>query len=159
MEKRIASRMSLGNWSPVRSLCLCSRFSHFRIVCERSFILVAFGGDKIWRLSSKLLPAASGSYKAAVFAIVPELVPVQLHEQPPELLLQFLRSRSVATTDPSRSSRQSRVGDLSRRSAASGFCILYRLFSSCVHHTNEVPCQVRPGSPTRAGLLPEMVWH
>ena len=35
------------------------------IVCERSSISVAFGGDKIWRLSSKLLPAAGGSHKAA----------------------------------------------------------------------------------------------
>ena len=35
------------------------------MVCERSSILAAFGGDKICLLSSRLLPAANGSHKAA----------------------------------------------------------------------------------------------
>ena len=35
------------------------------MVCERSSILADFGGDKICLLSSRLLPAANGSYKAA----------------------------------------------------------------------------------------------
>ena len=64
MERRIASRMSLGNWSPVRSRCRCSRFSQACMVCERSSILATFGSDKICLLSSRLLPAANGSYKA-----------------------------------------------------------------------------------------------
>ena len=62
-----------------------------------------------------------GHTKQPVFAIVPDLVPVQLHGQPPELLLQSLRSRNVAILDPSRSLLQSHVGDLSRRSAVSCF--------------------------------------
>ena len=65
MESRLASRMSFGNWSPMRSRCRCSRFSQARMACERSSSLAAFGGDKICLLSSKLLPAANGSYKAA----------------------------------------------------------------------------------------------
>ena len=112
--------MSLGIWSPVRSQCPCSRFSQARIVCERSFILVAFG-TRFGGCHPSFFQLLVGHTKPPVFAIVPDLVPVQLHEQPPELLLQFLKSRSVAyaTLDPSRSSRQSRVGDLSRRSAVS----------------------------------------
>ena len=35
------------------------------MVCERSSIWAAFGGDKICLLSSRLLPATNGSYKAA----------------------------------------------------------------------------------------------
>ena len=62
-----------------------------------------------------------GHTKQPVFANVPSLVPVQHHEQPPEPLTQSLRSRSVATLDPFRSSRQIHVGDVSRRSAVSGF--------------------------------------
>ena len=65
MERRIASRMSFDNWSPVRSRCCCSRFSHAWMACERSSLLAVFGGDKICLLSSKLLPAASESYRAA----------------------------------------------------------------------------------------------
>ena len=65
MEMRIASRMSLGNWSPVRSRCRCSQFSHAWMLCTRSSIWAASGGDKICLLSSKLLPAANGSYRAA----------------------------------------------------------------------------------------------
>ena len=34
-------------------------------MCERSSILTTFGGDRIYRLSSRLLPAAKGSYRAA----------------------------------------------------------------------------------------------
>ena len=34
-------------------------------MCERSSILTTFGGDRICRLSSRLLPAANGSYRAA----------------------------------------------------------------------------------------------
>ena len=59
--------------------------------------------------------------KQPVFAIVPALVPVQLHGQPPELLIQSLRSRNVAILDPSRSSLQSHVGDMSQRSDLSCF--------------------------------------
>ena len=59
--------------------------------------------------------------RQSVFAIVPDLVPVQLHGQPPELLLQSFRLKNVAIIDPSRSSLQSHVEDLSRRSAVSCF--------------------------------------
>ena len=100
-----------------------------------------------------------GHTKQPIFAIVPNLVPVQLHGQPPELLLQFLRSRNVAILDPSRSSLQSHVGDLSRRSADSCFLILHRLFQHCRYYADKVLCQVRPGSPTRDVLLPEPIWH
>ena len=64
-ERRITSRMSFGNWSPVRSQCRCSRFSQDWMACERSPFWVTVGGDKICLLSSKLPPAAKGSYKAA----------------------------------------------------------------------------------------------
>ena len=36
MERRIAKRMSLGNWSPVRSRCRRSRFFQVWMTCERS---------------------------------------------------------------------------------------------------------------------------
>ena len=65
MEKIIASRMSLGNWSPVRSRWRCSKIHQAWMVCGRSSMLAAFGGDKISLLSSRLLPAANGSYRAA----------------------------------------------------------------------------------------------
>ena len=39
------------------------------------------------------------------------------------------------------------------------FCILYGLFQCWMHSTNEVPCQVRPGSPNRVDFLSELVWH
>ena len=51
MERRIASRISFGSWYPVRFWCRCSRFHQARMVSEKSSILVAFGGDRIWRLS------------------------------------------------------------------------------------------------------------
>ena len=38
-------------------------------------------------------------------------------------------------------------------------CMLHYLFQQCTYHTSRVPCQVRPGSPTRAALLPELIWH
>ena len=121
-EKNSKSHVFWSEWSPVRSRCRCSMFSQAWMACERSSICAAFSGDKICLLSSRLLPAANGSHtKQPVFAIVPDLVPVQLHGQPPELLLQSLRLRNVAILDPSRSSRQSPVGDVSRRSAVSGF--------------------------------------
>ena len=65
MERRIANRMSSGTWSPVRSRCRCSIFSQAWIVCERSYVLATFGGDRVCQLSSRLLPAAKGSYRAA----------------------------------------------------------------------------------------------
>ena len=65
MERRTASRMSLGNWSSVRSRWRCSRFSQAWMVRESSSMLAAFVGDKICLQSSRLLPAANGSYRAA----------------------------------------------------------------------------------------------
>ena len=64
-----------------------------------------------------------GHTKQQVFATTPSLVLVQLHERPPELLLQSLKSRNVSTLG-----LQSHVGDLSRRSAVP--CLLH--FSSPV---------------------------
>ena len=113
-----ASRMSLGNWSPVRfpvsffevfpRLELCARGHPF----WKLSVETRFGGGH--RNFFQLLV---GHTKLPVFAIVPDLVPVQLHVQPRQPLLQSLRSRSVATLDPVRSSR----ADVSRRSAVSGF--------------------------------------
>ena len=67
IERRRASRMSSGNWSPVRYRWRCSKISQAWMVCARSSILAAFGGDKICLLSSRLLPAANGSQRAANF--------------------------------------------------------------------------------------------
>ena len=64
-ERIMVSRMSFGNWSPVRPRWPCSKISQAWMVCARSSIWAAFGGDKICLLSSRLLPAADGSLRAA----------------------------------------------------------------------------------------------
>ena len=123
MERRIACRMPLGSWSPERSLCLCSRFfSSLRRVRE----VVHLGN--FWRRQN--LPAVvqtSSSCKRGhtaqlVFVIVPDLIPVQLHELLPELLLQSWKLRDVATLGQSLSSHRA-LEDSTRRSAA--FCFLH----------------------------------
>ena len=65
MERSFASRISLGSWTTVRSRCLFSKFPQAWRTCERSPMLVTLGGDKLCLLSSKLRPAANGSYRAA----------------------------------------------------------------------------------------------
>ena len=125
VERRIASRMSSGNWSPVRSRCRRSRFSQVWMACERSSVLALFGGDKICLLSSHSFQLLMRHAKQLVFTIVPDLFPVQLHRQPPVLLVHSYRSRNV---DPSRPPLQSHVGGLLRRSAVS--CFLHSIFAS-----------------------------
>ena len=124
-------------------------------------VVFFFGCNFWWRQD---LPAVvqnffqllMGHAKQLVFAIGPDLVPVQLHEQLPEPLLQSLRSRNVATLGPSLSSRQSLFADLKRRSAASSFLHSSSLVSAMYapHHRSPLPC-----SPTRAALLPKLIWH
>ena len=104
MEGRIASRMSLGTDLQCVLGGVVPRFHQAWMVCERSSILAAFGGDKICLLSSTLIPAAEGSYKTARSATVPNLVLVQLLGQFLELLLPSSRSRNVAILGPSHSS-------------------------------------------------------
>ena len=86
---------------------------------------VVYFGKFRWRQDVsavvQTLSSFVGHTKQPVLAIVPNLVLFQLHGQPPELLIQSLRSRNVAILGPSRSSLQSHVGDLSRRSAVSCF--------------------------------------
>ena len=80
-------------------------------------------GRLFWRLSvetrfaccrpdSSQLPM--GHTEQPVFAIVPNLVLVQLLGQPPELLLRSLRSRNVEILDTSRSSHRIHVEDASQ---------------------------------------------
>ena len=37
--------------------------------------------------------------------------------------------------------------------------LFHRLFEHCMHHAKKVPCQIRPGSPTRDGLHPQPLGH
>ena len=113
--------MSSGNWYPGRSRCRCSRFSHAWMACGRSSLQTAFGGDK------DLSAVVQNSFQLPMVVQSTQSSP-SFQRQPPELLLQSLRSRNVALLDPSRSSLQIRVGDLSWRSAVS--CFLH--FSSPV---------------------------
>ena len=101
----------------MRCRCRYSRFSQAWMVCERPSILAAFGGDKICRLSSKLLPAANGSFKAATLLHCSTWFLFSSTDN----LQSFSFSPNVAILDPSRSSLQSHVEDLSRRSAVSCF--------------------------------------
>ena len=122
MERRTASRMSLGNWSPLCSRCRCPGFPKLGW-CARDRLFRQLSVETRFACCrpnySQLL---MGHTKQPVFAFA---LLVQLHGQPPELLLQSLRSRNVATLDPSRSSHQSlqiRYGD--RQLPA--LCILHR---------------------------------
>ena len=119
VERGIANRVSLGNWFPVRSRCRCSRFSQAWIVCERSSILTTFGGDRICRLSSRLIPAAKGSYRAASRRHCSRpgsrSAPRTVSRASPSVL----EIRSVVVLGPSRSSLQSRVVGLYQRSVFS----------------------------------------
>ena len=85
---------------------------------------------------------------------VPGLVPVQLHEQPSpwgqevlQLLIRLVRHAQI------------NVGDVSKRSAVYGFLPSSSLvLELCAPHQRS-PLPNTIGSPTRAGLLPEPVWH
>ena len=111
IERRIASRMSLGNSHQCVSLCRCSKISQAWMVRESSSIWAAFGGDKICLLSSRLLQAANGSWRAVI----------QLLGQFLDLLLPSSRSRNVAILGPSHSSHRIHAERVSQRSVASGF--------------------------------------
>ena len=124
------------------------------MACERSSILEAFGGDKKTPSSCQWIIQSSQSSP-----LFQDLVPVQLQGQPPEVLLQCSRLRHVAILHPSRSSLQSNVEDLSRRSAVSCFLRSSSPVSALYVLRDEVSCQVRPGSPTWAVLLSEPIWH
>ena len=103
MESRVASRVSLGSWSPARSRDV-QDFPRFGW-CVR--------GRLFWQLSvetrfaccrpdSSRLPM--DHTEQPIFAIVPNLVLVQLLGQFPELLIPSSRSRNVAILVPSHSS-------------------------------------------------------
>ena len=70
------------------------------------------------RLNFVQLPTSQTDQQ--VFAIVPGLIPVQLHELLPMLLLQSWKSRNVATLGPFHSTRH-RLQGSTRRLAASSF--------------------------------------
>ena len=94
------------------------------------------------------------------FAILRDLVPVQLHQILPELLPPSMKPRNVANSWSTHLSSRRRLGGSARKFAASFFfCMLHYLFQHRMHHTSRVPCQVRPASPTRTALLPEPIWH
>ena len=119
-KRRIASRMSLGNWSPVRSRWRCSKISQAWTVCAGSSIWAAFGGDKICLLSSRLSQLLTGHREQPIFAIVPNLVLIQLLGQFLELLLPSSRPGNVAILGPSHSSHRIHAEGVSQRSATSG---------------------------------------
>ena len=131
------------------------------MVCERSSVWAAFGGDKICLLSSRLLPAAKGSYRAANLRHCSKSGSrsVQLLGQFPELPLLSSRSRNVAifghlvcyvefVLEVCHSDRLHLI-----------LCGLHRLLQRYVHHADEVSRQIRPSSPAGAVLLFEPVGH
>ena len=143
----------------MRSRCRCPRFSQAWMVCERSSILATFGSDKICLLLSRLLPAANGSYKAASLCHCSKPGSRSAPRTTSRASSSVLRSRNVAILDPSRSSLQSHVGDLSRQSVAS--CSPHS--SSPVSALHAVRRRRPLPNTTRfsnsAILLPESIWH
>ena len=136
-ERRIASGMSLGNWSPVRSRCRRSKISQAWMVCEGSSFLAAFDGDKICLLSSRLLPAAGWSYRAATlrhcFSSSDNFQSFSFCAQDQEILqfLIHLVRPILFMLQVCHSDRLLMV-----------LCGLHRLLQRCVHYANEVPCKI-----------------
>ena len=87
---------------------------------------MASGGDKICLLSSNFGQLPMDHTAQLVFATTPDVIPVQLHKLLRGLLLQFWKSRNVATPSPFLSSHRSLEGS-TRRSAASCFSALNTL--------------------------------
>ena len=119
IERRIADRMSSGNWSPVRCRCRCSKISHAWMVCTSS-ISAAFGGDRICLLSSGLLPAADGSWRAANLPHCSKhgsrSAPRTISGASPSVL----EVKNIAILGPSHSSCRTHAKSVSRRLASSG---------------------------------------
>ena len=142
-ESRVASRMSLGNWSPVRSRWRCSIFSQAWMVCERSSIWAAFGGDKICPLSSRLLPAANGSHRAAN---------LRHCSKPGSRSAPRTTSRASPSVLEIKKCCNSQIHLVChvefvlkvchRDRLLLVLCGLHRLLQRCVHHADEVPCQI-----------------
>ena len=110
---------------------------------------------KICPLSSKLLSSCQWGHTAQqVFAIVPGLIPVQLHELLPVLLLHTWKLRNVATLGPFLLSHRS-LGGSTRRSAAS--CSLHSslpVSAECTRPAKSIATyeQVLQFFPNRSGI-------
>ena len=102
---------------------------------------MVFGGDKFACCRPNFTQLPMGHTAQLVFASVPDLIPVppRITSRASPSVLEIKRcsdpwSVSFVTTNHESSTR---------RSTASFFCILH-----------QVPCQARPGSPTRAASFP-----
>ena len=143
--------MSLGNWSPVRSRWRCSRLGW----CARGRQFRQLPAETRFACcrpdSSQLL---MGHREQPIFAIVPNLVLVQLLGQFLELLLPSSRSRNVAILV-----HFIRYTEFMLKVCYSDWlllvlCGLHGLLQRCVHHADEVSRQIRPSSPARALFFP-----
>ena len=151
---RAKCRMSLGN--RLRS----SKVSQAWVVCERSSIWAASGGDKICLLSSRLLPAANGSYRAAnlrhcskpwfSFGSSDNFQSFPFCPRDQEML-QFLVHLVCHVEFVLKVCHSERLLLI--------LCGLHRLLQRYVHHADEVSRQIRPSSPAGAVFLSEPVGH